>query len=149
MFPARSLVRPHAVLRPWPVLARALHRSPPQLAHRTSSPSRSTGCTRSLTAQDALHTDYFDSADYVHRFEQHGLTRKQAEGVVDALEGIVAESMDNLESNLVTRTEHYKVRTARLGRPNKARRFADLSCLRLDQHHDRQKVHQSLSQMSI
>ncbi|GAA6026674.1 hypothetical protein JCM8202_002879 [Rhodotorula sphaerocarpa] len=73
MFPARSLVRPHAVLH------------------------------------------YFDSADYVHRFEQHGLTRKQAEGVVDALEGIVAESMDNLESNLVTRTEHYK-------------------------HHDRQKV---------
>ncbi|GAA5972028.1 hypothetical protein JCM8115_000030 [Rhodotorula mucilaginosa] len=60
-------------------------------------------------------TDYFDSAEYVHRFEQQGLSKQQAEGVVDALEGIVQESMDNLEANLVSRSEHYK-------------------------HHDRQKV---------
>ncbi|GJN88915.1 hypothetical protein Rhopal_001886-T1 [Rhodotorula paludigena] len=59
--------------------------------------------------------NYFDSADYVQRFEQQGLTRTQAEGVVDALESIVQESIQNLESNLVSRTEHYK-------------------------HHDRQKV---------
>ncbi|TKA55253.1 hypothetical protein B0A53_02223 [Rhodotorula sp. CCFEE 5036] len=60
-------------------------------------------------------THYFDSAEYVHRFEQQGLSKQQAEGVVDALEGIVQESMDNLEANLVSRSEHYK-------------------------HHDRQKV---------
>ncbi|GAA5880983.1 hypothetical protein JCM3774_001495 [Rhodotorula dairenensis] len=58
---------------------------------------------------------YFDSAEYVHRFEQQGLNKQQAEGVVDALEAIVQESMDNLEANLVSRSEHYK-------------------------HHDRQKV---------
>lgn len=55
--------------------------------------------------------DYFDSAEYVHRFEQQGLSKQQAEGVVDALEGIVQESMDNLEANLVSRSEHYKVRS--------------------------------------
>lgn len=86
--------RPHAVIRPWPLPSRAaFHSSPLALAHH----------------------HYFDSAEYVHRFEQQGLSKQQAEGVVDALEGIVQESMDNLEANLVSRSEHYK-------------------------HHDRQKV---------
>ncbi|GAA5887387.1 hypothetical protein JCM16303_004267 [Sporobolomyces ruberrimus] len=58
---------------------------------------------------------FFDTADYVQRLELQGLERKQAEGVVDALEGIIGEAMTNLQGNLVTRSEHYK-------------------------HHDRQKI---------
>ncbi|GAA6051796.1 hypothetical protein JCM3770_004977 [Rhodotorula araucariae] len=94
MFRAAKLVRQASSVQPWPALApaRRVHHSPRPLAHH-----------------------YFDSADYVHRFEQQGLSRRQAEGVVDALENIVQESVSNLEANLVTRTEHYK-------------------------HHDRQKV---------
>ncbi|KAL7338353.1 DUF1640-domain-containing protein [Rhodotorula toruloides] len=59
--------------------------------------------------------DFFDSAAYVSRFEQQGFSRQEAEGIVDALEMIVNESMANMQANLVTRAEHYK-------------------------HHDRQKV---------
>jgi len=64
--------------------------------------------------------DFFDTADYVSRLESQGLNRKQAEGVVDALEDIIGEAISNLQGNLVTRTEHYK-------------------------HHDRQKVSLALS----
>lgn len=84
-------------------------------------------------------TDYFDSAEYVHRFEQQGLSKQQAEGVVDALEGIVQESMDNLEANLVSRSEHYKVPCDPLSLLCK-RVPADFPPAR-PQHHDRQKVH--------
>ncbi|GAA6061813.1 hypothetical protein JCM10212_001119 [Sporobolomyces blumeae] len=63
----------------------------------------------------ALAQHYFDTSEYVHRLEAQGLTRKQAEGVVDALEDIVGEAITNLQGNLVTRSEHYK-------------------------HHDRQKI---------
>ncbi|GAA5838122.1 hypothetical protein JCM9279_004131 [Rhodotorula babjevae] len=94
MLRATKLLRRPTAVHPWPTLAlsRAIHSSPTPLAHH-----------------------FFDSADYVYRFEQQGLTRQQAEGIVDALENIVQESVNNLESNLVSRTEHYK-------------------------HHDRQKV---------
>lgn len=59
-------------------------------------------------------TDFFDTSDYVHRLEQQGLTRKQADGVVDALEDIIGEAISNLQGSLVTRTEHYKVCTINL-----------------------------------
>lgn len=55
--------------------------------------------------------DFFDSAAYVSRFEQQGFSRQEAEGIVDALEMIVNESMANMQANLVTRAEHYKVRS--------------------------------------
>lgn len=54
--------------------------------------------------------DFFDSAAYVSRFEQQGFSREEAEGIVDALEMIVNESMANMQANLVTRADHYKVR---------------------------------------
>ncbi|TNY19618.1 hypothetical protein DMC30DRAFT_447802 [Rhodotorula diobovata] len=94
MLRAPKLLRRPTAVHPWPALSfpRAVHASPSRFAHH-----------------------FFDSADYVHRFEQQGLTRQQAEGIVDALENIVQEAVNNLEANLVTRTEHYK-------------------------HHDRQKV---------
>ncbi|GAA5890525.1 hypothetical protein JCM5296_005073 [Sporobolomyces johnsonii] len=92
------MLRPAATLRPWPSAtalarhARVFHSAPTPLAQH-----------------------FFDTADYVHRLEQQGLTRKQADGVVDALEDIIDEAISNLQRSLVTRTEHYK-------------------------HHDRQKI---------
>jgi len=113
MLRATKLLRTPTAVHPWPTLAlhRALHSSPVPLAHRpSSSPSRP--CSLPLPQADSgpPPIDFFDSADYVHRFEQQGLTRQQSEGIVDALENIVQESVNNLESNLVSRTEHYKVR---------------------------------------
>ncbi|CEQ40325.1 SPOSA6832_01951, partial [Sporobolomyces salmonicolor] len=93
------MLRPAATLRPWPSAtallarhARGFHSAPTPLAQH-----------------------FFDTSDYVHRLEQQGLTRKQADGVVDALEDIIGEAISNLQGSLVTRTEHYK-------------------------HHDRQKI---------
>ncbi|SGY45282.1 BQ5605_C001g00270 [Microbotryum silenes-dioicae] len=51
---------------------------------------------------------YFDTADYVSRFEKHGLTPAQAEGVVDTLEDIIGESIRSMQGNLVTREEQEK-----------------------------------------
>lgn len=56
--------------------------------------------------------DHFDTAEYVDRLEQEGLTRKQAEGVIDTLEEIVEESIKNMQANLVTRAEQDKVRAS-------------------------------------
>lgn len=63
------------------------------------------------------------------------MSKQQAEGVVDALEGIVQESMDNLEANLVSRSEHYKVRISL-----RVRLVRRADPLPRPQHHDRQKV---------
>ena len=145
MLRATKLLRTPTAVHPWPTLAlhRALHSSPVPLAHRpSSSPSRPCSLPLPQTDSGPPPIDFFDSADYVHRFEQQGLTRQQAEGIVDALENIVQESVNNLESNLVSRTEHYKVRP--LGALSRSR----LSPRELTppprpprpQHHDRQKV---------
>ncbi|BGO91144.1 hypothetical protein NBRC10512_005762 [Rhodotorula toruloides] len=101
---ARStLARQLAHTQPWPQLAAAnsIRRHAPQRPLHTT-----------LTQRDQ---HFFDSAAYVSRFEQQGFSRQEAEGIVDALEMIVNESMANMQANLVTRAEHYK-------------------------HHDRQKV---------
>lgn len=42
--------------------------------------------------------------------EKHGLSHKQAEGVVDTLEDIIGEAIHNMQGNLVTRAEQDKVR---------------------------------------
>lgn len=103
----QSLARGQRSFEPGPCTPPATH---PLTTVRPLPPSSPPGLTDALARRRA---DYFDSAEYVHRFEQQGLSKQQAEGVVDALEAIVQESMDNLESNLVSRSEHYKVRTPR------------------------------------
>ena len=46
----------------------------------------------------------------VKKLEEEGLTRKQAIGVMEALEDVVQESIRSMTSNLVTRAEQDKVR---------------------------------------
>lgn len=54
-------------------------------------------------------TDHFDTAEYVQRLEREGLSRRQAEGVIDTLEEVIEESIRNMQGNLVTRAEQDKV----------------------------------------
>ncbi|GAA6020965.1 hypothetical protein JCM10207_003206 [Rhodosporidiobolus poonsookiae] len=101
----RTLLRPRPVHLPWPLPAR----SSPRSLH--SSPVR-------------LASHYFDTHSTVARLEQHGLSRVQAQGVVDTLEDVLQESMGELQAGLVSRAEHYK-------------------------HHDRQKVDFSALKQSL
>lgn len=45
----------------------------------------------------------------MQRLEREGLSRQQAEGVVDALEEVIEESIRSMQVNLVTRAEQDKV----------------------------------------
>lgn len=48
----------------------------------------------------------------MQRLEREGLSRQQAEGVVDALEEVIEESIRSMQVNLVTRAEQDKVSTS-------------------------------------
>ena len=50
----------------------------------------------------------FDTAQFVSRVEREGLSRKQAVGVMEALQEVVEESIRTMTSNLVTRSEQEK-----------------------------------------
>ncbi|GAA5938956.1 hypothetical protein JCM10213_006168 [Rhodosporidiobolus nylandii] len=98
----RTATRPQATRLPWPALAhRAFHPAP---------------------VSSASH--FFDTHASLHKLQQHGLTREQAEGVVQTLEEIMQESLGSLQEGLVSRAEHYK-------------------------HHDRQKVDFSALKQSL
>jgi hypothetical protein len=96
----------------FPSSSSSFHSSPLASAHRTSFLLLLylSECTSS---SPALRTDYFDTHATVTRLtaaSNGGLTREQAEGLVDTLEQIMKESMGNLQEGLVSRAEHYKVR---------------------------------------
>jgi hypothetical protein len=55
---------------------------------------------------------HFDTHYFVKRLEEEGLSRKQAVGIMTALEDTIDESIKNMVANLVTRTEQEKVREA-------------------------------------
>ena len=55
--------------------------------------------------------DHFDTAHFVSKLEQEGLTRIQAEGIIGTLEEVIEQSIDNMQRNLVTRAEQDKVRS--------------------------------------
>jgi hypothetical protein len=52
---------------------------------------------------------HFDTHFFVKRLEEEGLSRKQAVGIMTALEDTIDESIKNMVANLVTRTEQEKV----------------------------------------
>ncbi|GAA5834640.1 hypothetical protein JCM11251_003620 [Rhodosporidiobolus azoricus] len=95
----RTALRPPAVHRPWPALSSS--------SSHLIQP-RSVGTRLIHSSPVALAQHYFDSHSTVQRLTSHGLTREQAEGVVDTLEEIMHESMGTLQEGLVSRQEHYK-----------------------------------------
>ena len=52
----------------------------------------------------------FDTAHFVNRLEGEGLSRKQALGIMEALQEVVEESVRTMTANLVTKSEQEKHR---------------------------------------
>jgi hypothetical protein len=74
----------------------------------TSRRRRRTGAPFS-SSSSGQYSPYFDSHQFVSRLEKEGLSRDQAEGVMAAIEQVIDESMKNLITGLVTRSEMEKV----------------------------------------
>lgn len=54
--------------------------------------------------------DYpFDTHHFVQRLEREGLNRAQAEGIMNAMAEVMDESIRNMTSTMVTKTEQEKV----------------------------------------
>lgn len=71
------------------------------------------------------------------KLEQQGLSRQQAESIIDTLEEVIEESVHNMQGNLVTRAEQDKVGllVLQLSAPAHV-------ALSRSQHHFSQKVRQ-------
>lgn len=63
---------------------------------------------KSFTSGSSSRAPHFDSHQFVSRLEKEGLTRQQAEGLMIAIEQVIDESMKNLITGLVTRSEMEK-----------------------------------------
>ncbi|OAV94321.1 hypothetical protein PTTG_12495 [Puccinia triticina 1-1 BBBD Race 1] len=60
---------------------------------------------RSFSTSPINASPYFDSHQFVSRLENEGLSREQSEGLMIAIEQVIDESMKNLITGLVTRSE--------------------------------------------
>ncbi|KAI0285945.1 DUF1640-domain-containing protein [Russula aff. rugulosa BPL654] len=60
---------------------------------------------RTTTTRDDFH---FDTHHFVQRLEREGLNRAQAEGIMSAMAEVIDESIRNMTSNMVTKTDHEK-----------------------------------------
>jgi Protein of unknown function (DUF1640) len=54
---------------------------------------------------------HFDTHHFVQRLEREGLNRAQAEGIMSAMAEVIDESIRNMTSNMVTKSDQEKVRT--------------------------------------
>lgn len=94
-----------------------LHYSYSSLSLRTGvalpSINRTCGETRANTrtfSSSALRKDFhFDTHHFVQRLEREGLTRAQAEGVMNSISEVIDESIRTMTRNMVTKLEHEKV----------------------------------------
>lgn len=57
---------------------------------------------------------HFDTHHFVQRLEREGLNRAQAEGIMSAMAEVIDESIRNITSNMVTKTDQEKVRVHHL-----------------------------------
>lgn len=53
---------------------------------------------------------HFDTHHFVQRLEREGLNRAQAEGMMSAMAEVIDESIRNMTSNMVTKSDQEKVR---------------------------------------
>ncbi|KZS90810.1 DUF1640-domain-containing protein [Sistotremastrum niveocremeum HHB9708] len=54
------------------------------------------------------HEFHFDSHHFVERLEREGLTRAQAEGIMNAMAEVIDESIKNMAANMVTKADQEK-----------------------------------------
>ena len=52
---------------------------------------------------------HFDTHHFVQRLEREGLNRAQAEGIMSAMAEVIDESIRNMTSNMVTKSDQEKV----------------------------------------
>ena len=101
-------------------IATVLHALPPSPIHRhTNNNTRllppqwqwqwqgysSRAFSTSRPAQDF----HFDTHHFVQRLEREGLNRAQAEGIMSAMAEVIDESIRNITSNMVTKSDQEKV----------------------------------------
>jgi hypothetical protein len=67
---------------------------------------------RSFHSTNRLNEFHFDTHHFVQRLEREGLTRQQAEGVMNSIADVIDESIRNMSSNLVTKADQEKVATS-------------------------------------
>ena len=70
--------------------------------------TRPTGI-RELSTSTPRKDYHFDSHHFVQRLEREGLTRAQAEGVMNSMAEVIDESIRTLTRNMVTKSEQEKV----------------------------------------
>ncbi|KAG9048804.1 hypothetical protein FS837_012006 [Tulasnella sp. UAMH 9824] len=58
---------------------------------------------RSFTSSSQLLAHHFDTHKFVRRLEEEGLSRNQAEGIMNAIEGVMDESIRNMSAGF----QHY------------------------------------------
>ncbi|KAG8950221.1 hypothetical protein FRC04_007855 [Tulasnella sp. 424] len=63
---------------------------------------------RSFTSSSQLLAHHFDTHKFVRRLETEGLTRQQAEGIMNAIESVMDESIRNMSSGFVTKAAQEK-----------------------------------------
>lgn len=64
---------------------------------------------RSFTSSSQLLAHHFDTHKFVRRLEMEGLNRQQAEGIMNAIESVMDESIRNMSSGFVTKAAQEKV----------------------------------------
>ncbi|KAK1922754.1 hypothetical protein DB88DRAFT_496173 [Papiliotrema laurentii] len=64
--------------------------------------------SRSFTYTRSRHASHFDTHLFVNRLQEHGLTRTQAEGVMNVLAEVIDESITGMEGGLVSKAEQEK-----------------------------------------
>lgn len=65
--------------------------------------------TRTFSSTRPRHEFHFDTHHFVQRLEREGLNRAQAEGIMSAMAEVIDESIRNMTSNMVTKSEQEKV----------------------------------------
>ncbi|KAH8118058.1 hypothetical protein DFH11DRAFT_1503697 [Phellopilus nigrolimitatus] len=63
---------------------------------------------RAFHTSPIAHDFHFDTHHFVQRLEREGLNRAQAEGIMSAMAEVVDESIRNMTSNMVTKTDQEK-----------------------------------------
>ena len=94
------------------ILLRSLcaNRTPSSIATSVSRQDATRhGKDRSLSTS-AMRSNYnFDTHHFVQRLEREGLTRSQAEGVMNSMAEVIDESIRTMTRNMVTKSEQEKV----------------------------------------
>ena len=72
--------------------------------------SLQTQARRGFHTTSAASDFHFDTHHFVQRLEREGLNRAQAEGIMTAMAEVIDESIRNITSNMVTKTDQEKVR---------------------------------------